>query len=178
MIKYFLFLGIFLFKAYPSIGKSEQKESYTLRGEVTDAGYNPLEGATVRILPANKFAIAGDDGKFRISDIPSGRYQIEVKFLGFETFRTEVNILADFSVTFRLTEQMQNLQEVVIADNYAQKRNQEESLTVEVVNDVFLKQNWVAVLCSRLKDYLVLVLLKSVQVSRNLSYADWPLTGW
>jgi len=65
---------------------SQTLSAQTLRGTVTDAVTGePLAGATVIITElSNKWAVADDNGAYRIDVTPSGRYTIEASFIGYE----------------------------------------------------------------------------------------------
>ena len=65
-----------------------QKLTQTVRGVVVDAETRAtLPGAHVIIQPSDPVlgAITGNDGSFKISNVPLGRYQIEASFLGYQT---------------------------------------------------------------------------------------------
>lgn len=46
-----------------------------IRGRVLDRGGRPLDGVTVRIVPAGFRSVTGDDGRYRITRLPVGREQ-------------------------------------------------------------------------------------------------------
>lgn len=114
---------------------------FSLSGKVTDPDNNLLPGASVRISPGNKGTVTGNDGRFIFRALPKGKYIIEVSFVGFQSFRDTVFLGGNHEMEIQINKKMQTLQEVVIADNYAEQRNREESLNVEVVNNEFLKQH-------------------------------------
>jgi len=114
--------------------------TYVLSGKVTDNLNKPLPGATVALSPGKKSTVTDNDGNFSFINLPAGRFSVEVSFMGFQKFSEIVNLENSQEVDIRLTERMQNLQEIIVADNYPLHRNSEETLNVEVVNDDFLKQ--------------------------------------
>ncbi len=61
--------------------------AYNITGTVTDAEGEPLIKATVRVLKADSTAIKGVitdlDGKFKLTDVPKGKYRIEATYVGF-----------------------------------------------------------------------------------------------
>ena len=120
---------------------SLSQNTFTLSGKVRDHLDKPLPGAFVRLLPGNAGAVTGNEGEFIIQSIPIGDYIIEVSFLGFQKYNRSVFVEKDNTINIQLKERMQTLQEVVVADNYSLRRNREEPLNVEVVNDTYLKQN-------------------------------------
>ncbi|MFW6290539.1 MAG: TonB-dependent receptor [Mariniphaga sp.] len=117
------------------------QESVHLSGTITTFREKPLPGASIRLSPGNRGAVAGDDGKFKIHNLSAGEFIIEVSFIGFQPVQDTVSLTADREINIVLKEKIQTLQEVMILDNYAQQRNKEEPLNVEIVNDDFLKQH-------------------------------------
>ncbi|MFN3996170.1 TonB-dependent receptor [Algoriphagus sp.] len=64
-----------------------------LSGRVVEAqNGKPLIGATVWTENLGKGAVSNEDGKFTISNLPTGEVEIRVSFLGFETFRKMVSV--------------------------------------------------------------------------------------
>ncbi len=59
----------------------------TIRGKVMDKeSHYPLDGATVKLLEApNTIVISGNDGKFRMENVPVGRHSIEIEYTFYKT---------------------------------------------------------------------------------------------
>lgn len=58
----------------------------TLRGKVADAyTRQPLAGATLTLNPGGWGAVSDSAGRFRLTQIPVGRYDLAVRFVGYET---------------------------------------------------------------------------------------------
>lgn len=67
---------------------NSQDITQTIKGRITDVESNqPLIGATVTIKESNpiKGSVSDIDGKFIIEKVAIGRYDLEVKFIGYET---------------------------------------------------------------------------------------------
>ena len=115
--------------------------SFMLSGKVSDADNQFLPAAAVLLLPDQKGTVTNESGEFQFKGLTAGKYTLKVSYLGYrehnETFMLENDLHLDIQLSVRL----QTLQEVVVADNYSLHRNREESLLVEVVNDVFIKEN-------------------------------------
>ncbi|MCV4714538.1 carboxypeptidase-like regulatory domain-containing protein, partial [Escherichia coli] len=72
----FLFI-IFVISGYAQTAGS-------ISGTVTFAAdKSPLHGASVRIVGSNKTAVADDDGRFSITNLPPGKYTLIVHQEGF-----------------------------------------------------------------------------------------------
>ncbi|WP_373516025.1 carboxypeptidase regulatory-like domain-containing protein [Persicitalea sp.] len=58
----------------------------TLRGNVRDFDtHQPLVGATVQLAGTEQGAVTNDDGTFRFDQLPTGRYNLSISYLGYET---------------------------------------------------------------------------------------------
>ena len=65
-------------------------QTQTIRGTVTDEWHGqPLAGATVELQPAQNTepigAVTDEQGRFRLLEVPVGRHQLVVSYLGYET---------------------------------------------------------------------------------------------
>ncbi len=116
-------------------------QTYTLFGRVTDERDHPLHGASVMISPTNGGAVTGTDGKFLLENLPSGELLLTIAFLGYERYTEKVQLQDDLHLEVQLAPAFQSLHEVVITDDYSDKRIAEEPLSIEIVNDAFLRQN-------------------------------------
>ena len=88
---------------------------YSLEGRIISAeDREPVEFATVRLNTLD-WAVTDSDGKFRFPKLPSGKYQYEVAYLGFETAKGEFEIKNNISdMTIRLSPSSLALKEVVV----------------------------------------------------------------
>ncbi|MEE8577510.1 MAG: TonB-dependent receptor, partial [candidate division Zixibacteria bacterium] len=82
----------------------------------------PIEGATVRVLGTNIVTMTDIDGEYFIINMASGKYDISVTTVGFEsTIKKDVRVLVDLTtpVDFTLAEEPVKLDEqvVVLAEN-------------------------------------------------------------
>src|SRR5881296_2491135 len=64
----------------------------TLSGRVTDRAGSPLPTATVLVSELHRVATTGADGAFVLADLPSGRYTVIVRHVGFAPVAREVVI--------------------------------------------------------------------------------------
>ncbi|MBS1508584.1 MAG: TonB-dependent receptor [Bacteroidetes bacterium] len=64
----------------------------SLQGTVVDEHHIPLAGATIIIKETGAGQISDASGKFRFMPLPKGVYHVEVSFIGYETYKTEVDI--------------------------------------------------------------------------------------
>ncbi|MEX2428876.1 MAG: TonB-dependent receptor [Bacteroidales bacterium] len=116
-------------------------QTYTLSGRITDEKDRPLPGASVMIAPSNGGAVTGGDGQFLLENLPSAEYLFTVAFLGYERHTERLSLKDDLYLEVKLVPSFQSLHEVVITDDYAEKRIAEDPLSIEIVNDAFLRQH-------------------------------------
>lgn len=73
-------------------------------GRVVDAQGNPVSGASVSLAGTEYGTLTGDDGRFRIADVPPGDYTVRVQVIGYDraTRRVTVSDGESTSVEFTL----------------------------------------------------------------------------
>lgn len=95
----------------------------TLRGEIRDANSQvPLVGATVKVIGTDplKGGATDLDGKYAIEDIPVGRYDVEISYVGYTTQVENGVMIASGQATLlsiTLTENRFELAEVTITSS-------------------------------------------------------------
>lgn len=68
-------------------------EPGALAGRVRDRGSgDPVGGATVRLPRLDAGTVSGDGGRFRLSDVPAGRYQLEIEHVAYGVSRDSVRV--------------------------------------------------------------------------------------
>lgn len=82
----------------------------TLSGTVRSAEtHQPLPGASIQIYDINRHAIADENGEYKSSSLPSGKYLVEVSFVGYGTIVESVtidgNTIRDFHLSAAVVEQ-------------------------------------------------------------------------
>jgi hypothetical protein len=102
---------------------SQSTLTQTVRGTIKDvSSKSPLIGATFLIEGSNPVigATTNSDGNFRLENVPVGRYNFIVSYIGYETFTvTEILVGSGKEVVLdiELNETLQSLNEVVIRAN-------------------------------------------------------------
>jgi len=81
---------------------------------LTEAENEPLLGATVYFEALEKGAVTDFDGIATFTEIPDGKHQIIISFLGFETFETTIQIPSNTALVFKLKEGGNQLDAVVL----------------------------------------------------------------
>jgi len=127
-----LFIGIYSTNAHSQVR--------TITGTVLDDKLQPLPHASIVALPSFHGTIANTDGQFSI-EVTKTDSMLQVAYLGYENSFIDTKDVTKNNFTIKMKATLQNLQEVVITDQYAEKRKKEESLNMEVVNEDYLKKH-------------------------------------
>jgi len=93
------------------------------------------------VSPGNRGEISAEDGRYVIAGLQPGTYVLFVSFMGYEKHHDTLHLEGNLARDIRMKLSVQNLQEVVIGGDYAHIKSRDEALSLEVVNDEFLKQN-------------------------------------
>jgi hypothetical protein len=93
-----------------------QTRTGTVDGVVTDTALAPLTGATVSILGTSTRVVTGDNGRFRISELPAGQHILVAHRLGFEPMsgRVDVSAADTVHISFSLDRTTAALDTVVV----------------------------------------------------------------
>ncbi|HEY5823991.1 MAG TPA: TonB-dependent receptor [Cyclobacteriaceae bacterium] len=86
----------------------------TLSGKVVDESGNALPGATVFIKEKNVGAVADVNGNFRMEDLCAGRLNVEIKYLGYKTEASPINLTSSITLNFSLKQDENVLNEVIV----------------------------------------------------------------
>jgi hypothetical protein len=99
----------------------------SLDGIVTDTSLSPLLDATVSILGSGVRVVTGGNGRFRITDLPAGRYVLLIRRVGFEPSSAAITITQDDTVraSFTLVRLGTVLDTVVVAGTRLSRKMQE-----------------------------------------------------
>ena len=95
-----------------------QAQQGTVAGQVTDkSNQQPVAGASVLVLGTSLQARTGREGRYSITNVPPGQYQVQVRFIGFATGTQAVTVAAGQPATldFALTPAAVPLDVVVVS---------------------------------------------------------------
>jgi iron complex outermembrane recepter protein len=134
-----VFWLLFVILALPLTAITQQ--IYTLSGIVSDNDKHPLPEASVLVSPGNYGTVTDKNGKFIIGKLQPGDYTIQVIYLGYKRYSHSLNLKNNVTLEISLVPELLTLNEITITDNYAEQRKREESVSIEVVNDKYIKQN-------------------------------------
>ena len=121
MIKQFLIISLTIcgWLNTAAVSAQEKLSMQTIRGLVTDAASGmPLSSATIKIVDAeNKTTATNAEGLFVLPDIPVGRYDLQVSFMGYENRIVKDIMLTSAKEVYlevNLKERFGTLDEVVV----------------------------------------------------------------
>ena len=112
-----------------------------LSGKVSDSDGLILPGASVVLTPGKTGTVTDANGNFHFTGLKARAYVVSVSFIGYKPFSDTIEISSSQNIRIKMQPSIMTLHEVVVADNYAQTKNREDSRNVEVVNDRFVKMN-------------------------------------
>lgn len=106
----------FLLLSFVCFGFSFAQEKHTLSGTISDEKNNEtLIGVTISVKNQNYFMSTNEYGFYSIT-LPKGNYEIEISYMGYETVEKKVTLNQNITQNFSLTENSQQLDEVLIVD--------------------------------------------------------------
>jgi len=120
---------------------------HTISGKIIDTENNPLTFANVVLYKignkANpKGTVSTDTGFYEIKNIDSGKYQLEISMLGFQTQKIkEIDLSSDKTFNFTLKEESQTLNEVVIKSKRPVIKQTAEKLIVDLEKSEMINTN-------------------------------------
>lgn len=116
------------------------QNTYSISGKVTSENL-PLPYANIILDGTTKGAITDENGKFIITNVSQGTYNIAVSFTGFTTQKKRIAISnSDVVINFELN-QSDALDEVIVTGTLKAVSRLESPVPVEVYSPTFLKKN-------------------------------------
>ncbi|MBK8944652.1 MAG: TonB-dependent receptor [Ignavibacteriae bacterium] len=116
------------------INQYAQTKSFTLSGFIFDSNSGEtLIGANIFVKELSVGAASNEYGFFSLT-IPSGKYNVEISFVGFEKQTLELNLSENIKQNIQLKSSSFNLDEVVVSDKKADENVKSTQMgTTEIV---------------------------------------------
>ena len=108
-------------------------------GSVTDENNDPVIGASVKITELSIGSSTDLEGKFLITKIPSGNYEVTVSAVGYKNIVQLVQFNADVKMGFTLKEDVQLLDEAVVVGYGTARTKDLTGSAIAISEDKFLK---------------------------------------
>ena len=127
----------------------------TIVGRVIErAGGQVISDATVALLNTQRAARTGEDGRYRIANVPAGTYQVRVNRIGYAAVTQSVTVASgEVTLDFRLEPTAVTIDEVVVSATGTAERKRENGNDVGIIkpsNEVLAaSQNFTQVLSAR-----------------------------
>ena len=98
-----------------AVGASAQKSGHTLRLSVTDGSTGEaVVMGTIELLPSGAATTTDLKGEAVLTNVPSGRYTLRLRYVGMETIETAVSVERDMTMTYRMMPTSLALKEVTV----------------------------------------------------------------
>jgi iron complex outermembrane receptor protein len=124
-----VYIALMIFSATTAFGNG-----YRIEGKVISDKGKALSGANIRINGIEKGAVAGSGGRFVLSGLQAGEYELIVSMVGYSTEKADITIPAGKPLTIEMAEQPMQTSEVVVSANKRIQAVQEVPVSVAVVD--------------------------------------------
>lgn len=122
--------------------KAKELAKNSFSGLVTDKQTgSPLVGASIYLHEVKMGAVTDTNGKFLITDIPTGNYLMEISFQGFSTLIDNIEISGNLTKSFALVETFAQHEEVVVTGVASATRTKLSSQPISIVKKADLLQS-------------------------------------
>lgn len=117
-------------------------QALKLHGKIVDVDNIPVMGAKIT-LKNTAFSTSSDSlGTFELAGIYAKTYELSITKEGFKEFSEKITLKnTSTTVNIILHSNMHHLNEVIVTGNRNEKRKEEESLNIEIVNSDFIQRN-------------------------------------
>lgn len=114
----------------------------SLSGKLTDKiTKEPLIGATLYFPDLKKGTTTGKNGDYIISDLPTGRFLLEIRYIGFAAQLIKVNISSDIKMDLELEKSHTELDEIVVTGTSQATERKRTPTPITIIPQITLLQN-------------------------------------
>ncbi|MEM6801929.1 MAG: TonB-dependent receptor [Bacteroidota bacterium] len=106
----------------------------SLDGKILDQNGEALPGAVISILNSNRGAVADNEGKYEITNLPQGKQSLKVSYLGFASQTKSIWIKGKQSLDFTLVERIQALSPIVVSASKRETEAQKIATTISTLD--------------------------------------------
>ena len=125
-------------------------QGYSISGTVRSKN-DPLPYANVILKGIKKGTLTDEKGIFKIENLPSGHYTIEVSFTGYKNTIQKLNLLNKNIIINLSLDEFSSLDEVVITGTKTFKRKVDSPVIVNILNSIALENVQACTLSEGLK---------------------------
>ena len=127
-----------LFLSVIGFAQHDSNAIYTISGTVSNEG-TPIAFATVSIKETSKGTVCDDNGKFSFTS-KHGEFIIVAQATGYKTAEKDVHLDNDITLSFKLTEDVLGLDQVVVSATKTSLNRKEAPVLVTVTSAKALQQ--------------------------------------
>ncbi len=113
------------------------QQELDITGEVKEITGAPISFANVVLEGSNKYAITDENGKFKITNIDAGTYNITISFIGFTSFKKTIDLNENVKLSVTLREGAEALEGVTL---FAESQEQRQSAKALTINSLDVKK--------------------------------------
>lgn len=167
---------VFLFAVIGSAGvRVRAQGASTIAGAVRDSTGSLLPGATVAVTNAATGAardtVTDAEGRYRLTALPGGRYDVRATLAGFRTEVRNVELVADLVVDFTLGVELQ--EQIVVTALRRAERLQDVPATVDAFDAGMIEQAGI----TSMRDYVGMAPQISLIETQNIGFAFVNVRG-
>ena len=116
------------------------QQKYTLSGTITEENSNEtLIGVTIA-FPELRTGVTTNEYGFYSITLPEGEYQVLVSYLGFKEIVQNIALDKDTKIDFKLTEEAEQLEEVVVTENVEKMDIRKPQMSVNTLSVSTIKK--------------------------------------
>ena len=138
----------------------ENSKKTELSGQILDKLNNPMSGASIKIISQDstlrKELQADFDGNIKV-ELPSGEYSIEINYIGFDQFKTEIKIKEDSTTDFKIKLGLGQESQIYQIDSKTELTENKISEVIECVNERRKAKSYSTIECSEKNKYKVTI---------------------
>ena len=123
--------------------KPVSKKTNQLSGQIKGVQNEVITGAYVQLTPGNFITVSDEDGRFRLSNVPSGDYTIKVSFIGFKPFVKPISVGSGNREEFEITLQEESitLGDMVVTAQKRSENQKEVPIALTKISSKFIENN-------------------------------------
>lgn len=136
-----ILLGVSLMvTAFLKTGSIHAQERYTISGSVTDEKTGEtILGANLAVVRLNTGVITNEYGFYSLT-LPAGTHKITLSYLGYQTIVQEVSLSQNTKIDFSMVEEVNRLDEVVVAQNVEKNSIRTPQMSVNTLTSKSIKK--------------------------------------
>lgn len=105
-----------MFLATTMLAAASSFAQFSIYGTIKDSSANPVVGATIKIADTYKGTFSDNNGYFKLNNLDTSSYNIEISYIGYETQQLSVkNLTENREYKIILKESLQSLDELIVA---------------------------------------------------------------